>query len=100
MFSQACVKNSVYRGCTPHRQTPPMQTPIQTPQPPGQTPLGRHLPADTPDRHPPPSEMAAEAGGTHLTRMHSCLGIFARETQKIILRQVTFNPSEVSLNIG
>ena len=100
MFSQACVKNSVWGyipACTgadtPWADTPWADTPWvdtssrQTPPwadtPPGQTPPGQTPPAqthpwpntlrtDTPlSRHLPPTATAAD--DTHNTGMHSCV---------------------------
>ena len=66
MFSQACVKNSVYRGCLP--DTPP---PARHP-PPRQTPLlGRH-PQDTHTPQVNTPQTATAAYGTHPTGMHTC----------------------------
>ena len=57
MFSQACVKNSVHRGCTFPRQTPPQaDTPISYPE-----------------AHPPGPETATAVDGRHPTRMHPCV---------------------------
>ena len=77
VFTHVC--HSVHGGCLPHplradipqADTPPVQTPQQTP-PPRQTPSGRHPP---PWRTPLAQCMLGygqQAGGTHPTGMHSC----------------------------
>ena len=69
MFSQVCVIPSVHGGGV-------ADTPRQTPAPPRAN-LPRQTPpwANTPPDRQPPHEMATEAGGTHHTGMHSCLGL-------------------------
>ena len=70
MFSRACVKNSVHRGCVCVSQHAMGQTPL------GVYPSmhrGRHPPGVYPSmhwgRHPP---AASAADGTHPTGMLSC----------------------------
>ena len=65
MFSQACVENSVRGGVCPKECWDTHSALADTPL--GRHPLGRHLPADTPGRHPPADTRWAE---TPLGRHH------------------------------
>ena len=85
MFSQACVKNSVHRGCPGPGLGGSAQGGVQAQA------KGMCIPACT-EADPPPQQTATAADGMHPSGMHSCLLMSFLSNMIISILSIQSNP--------